>query len=136
RAAETAALALPDARPETRDDLVEWDYGEYEGLTTDQIREKRPGWNLWRDGVPGGESGDEVGARADRTIAEARRSDGDVALFGHGHALRVLAARWIGSPWRSGASLALQTATLSVLGYERETPVIVHWNTRCTQNAS
>jgi probable phosphoglycerate mutase len=107
---------------------MEWDYGEYEGLSTPQIREERPDWQLWRDGVPGGETVEQVGARADRVIARAALAGGDVALFAHGHLLRILAARWLGLPADCGRMFALATATLSVLGHERETPVVSRWN--------
>jgi broad specificity phosphatase PhoE len=128
RAMETCRLAGLADRAEVTDDLREWDYGEYEGITTPQIRERRPDWNLWRDGCPGGETADQVGARADRLIEPLRGLDGDAALFAHGHVLRVLAARWVGLPPEDGARLALSTATVSVLGWERETPVIRLWN--------
>jgi probable phosphoglycerate mutase len=128
RALETCRLAGLDDAVETTDDLLEWDYGEYEGVTTAQIRESRPGWYLWRDGCPGGEQAAAVGQRVDRVIAELQDADGDVALFAHGHVLRVLAARWIGLGPEGGALLALGTGTLSVLGYERETRVVRRWN--------
>jgi probable phosphoglycerate mutase len=95
RALETARLASLGDRVETRDELLEWDYGEYEGVTTAQIHEKHPDWVLWRDGCPGGEGPDDVGARADRLLAELASTDGDAAVFGHGHMLRVLTARWV-----------------------------------------
>jgi broad specificity phosphatase PhoE len=128
RAADTCRLAGLGDAAETSDDLLEWDYGDYEGVTTAQIREERPDWNLWRDGCPGGEEPGEVGARADRIVAQLQRLDGDGALFAHGHVLRVLAARWIelGPEW--GARLVLTTATLSILGWERETRAIRLWN--------
>ena len=107
---------------------MEWDYGAYEGRTTSEIREERPGWSLWRDGVPDGETSDEVGARVDRVLAEARSADGDVLLFAHGHLLRVLTARWLGLEPGEGRLFALDPATLSILGYERETSVIRLWN--------
>ena len=128
RAAETCRLAGLAEAAEPSDALLEWDYGDYEGLTTAKIREDRPGWVLWRDGCPGGETAAEVGARVDPLVAELRDAPGDVALFGHGHALRVLAARWLGLPPTDGALLALDTATLSTLGWERETPVLRRWN--------
>jgi probable phosphoglycerate mutase len=109
---------------------MEWDYGEYEGRTTPEIREGHPGWTLWRDGVPGGETAAEVGARADRVIAELRPADGDAAVFAHGHVLRVLAARWLGLEPGAGRLFALDTATISTLGYERETAVVRSWNER------
>jgi broad specificity phosphatase PhoE len=131
RAAETCRLAAFGDVAATRADLVEWVYGDYEGLTTAQIRERRPGWSLWSDGVPGGETAAQVAARADRMLAEAREAGGDVAMFSHGHFLRVAAARWIDLPAEAGRRFALDTASISVLGYERETPVIVRWNQPC-----
>ena len=128
RALDTCRLAGLGERAELSDDLVEWDYGEYEGITTAQIREQRPDWYLWRDGCPGGETADEVGRRADRVTAAVDGTDGDVALFAHGHVLRVLAARWVGLGPEAGALLKLDTGTLSALGYERETRVITRWN--------
>jgi broad specificity phosphatase PhoE len=128
RALETCRLAGLGDHAELEPGLMEWDYGEYEGITTPEIRESRPGWYLWRDGCPGGEQAAEVGARADRVIAEIGSTEGDVALFAHGHVLRVLAARWLGLGPEAGALLALDTATLSVLGYERETRVLRRWN--------
>jgi probable phosphoglycerate mutase len=127
RAIDTARLAgFPDADPDP--DLLEWDYGDYEGLTTPEIRAQRPDWSLWRDGCPGGESPADVGARVDRVIARALAGGGDVALIAHGHVLRVLAARWIELPPAEGARLALATGSLSELGYERETRVLSAWN--------
>jgi broad specificity phosphatase PhoE len=111
-----------------RDDLREWDYGDYEGLTTAKIQRRRPGWSLWRDGCPNGETAADLGARADRVIAEVRGADGNAIAFGHGHMLRVLASRWLGLPPEDGALFALATGTLSTLGYEHETPVILSWS--------
>jgi broad specificity phosphatase PhoE len=128
RALETARLAGLGEQVETTADLVEWDYGDYEGITTAEIRTERPGWHLWRDGCPSGESAAAVGRRADRVIATLRGLEGDAALFAHGHVLRVLAARWVRLGPEAGALLKLDTATLSGLGYERETPVITCWN--------
>jgi len=128
RAAETCRLSGLGERAEARDELLEWDYGEYEARTTASIREQRPGWRLWRDGCPGGESAADVGARADRVLAELRALDGDAVLFAHGHLLRVLAARWVGLGPEHGALLALATGALSALGWEREQPVIWLWN--------
>ena len=129
RAADTCRLAGLGEVAQERDDLREWDYGAaYEGRTTAEIREERPGWTLWRDGVPGGETAAEVGARADRAIAELRAAEGDAVLFAHGHLLRVLAARWLDLDPDQGRLFALETATISVLGYERETAVIRLWN--------
>ena len=109
-------------------DLVEWNYGEYEGLTPKQIHEKVPGWLIFRDGCPGGEIPEQVGARVDRVITRARAVKGDVALFAHGHVLRVLAARWIGLPAGAGQHFLLETGTLCVLGYYREIPAVSVWN--------
>jgi len=128
RALETARLAGFGDRVETTGDLVEWDYGEDEGRTTPEIRTDRPGWTIWADGPRGGETADEVAARVDRVIARVREADGDVLVFAHGHVLRVLAARWIGESPSEGRFFELGTATLSVLGWERETPTIERWN--------
>jgi probable phosphoglycerate mutase len=130
RTAELAGAASYDVDP----DLWEWDYGGYEGITTPQIRESRPGWYLWRDGIiPGdadhpGETVGHVGERADRVIARVRQAEGDVLIVAHGHFLRVLAARWLGLPADEGRHLRLDTGTYSVLGYEHEEPVLLHWN--------
>jgi len=128
RARETARLAGLDDHLEITEDLVELGYGEYEGLTTPQIREERPGWSIWADGAPGGESLADAGARVDRVIARAEAAGGDVALFAHGHILRIVGARWLGLPPETGAGLALSTASLCMLGYERERRVIWLWN--------
>ncbi len=110
------------------DDLHEWDYGDYEGLTTPQIREQNPDWNLWRDGCPGGESPAEIGARVDRVLERFKAIDGNGLAFAHGHVLRVLTARWLQMDVAAGARFALAAAGLSVLGHERETEVIERWN--------
>jgi broad specificity phosphatase PhoE len=128
RASETCRLAGLGERAETRDELVEWDYGDFEGLTTEQIRERRPGWWLWRDGCPGGEAAADVGARVDPVVGELHGLEDDAILFAHGHVLRVLAARWVGLEPERGALLRLETAALSALGWEREQPVITLWN--------
>jgi broad specificity phosphatase PhoE len=128
RARETCELCGLGAAAQTREDLLEWDYGDYDGLTTPQIQEQRAGWNLWRDGCPGGESAADVGARADRVIAELRTTGGRVAVFSHGHALRVLGARWIDLEPADGARLGLSPAAISVLGYERGTEILARWN--------
>jgi probable phosphoglycerate mutase len=133
RALRTAELAgLPVTAVD--DGLVEWDYGEYEGLTTAEIRRTRPDWNLWIHGCPGGESPEQVGARIDAVLARVRPllAGGDVALVGHGHALRVLGARWVGLAPSAGGLLWLDTATLSGLGFEHDRPVILRWNVRVT----
>lgn len=132
RAEETCRLAGYGDVAAARDDLMEWDYGAYEARTTAEIRAESPGWLLWRDGAPGGESPADVGSRADRVIAEARAVDGDVLVFAHGHVLRVLAARWLELPAGDGGRFALDTGTLSALGYEREISVILRWNMPCT----
>ena len=128
RARETCALACLGAHAVIDPDLAEWDYGECEGLTSRQIRERAPGWLLFRDGCPGGETPEEVGTRADRVIARARAVDGNVALFAHGHILRVIAARWIALPASAGQNFLLDTGTLSVLGHYQEIPAIKIWN--------
>ena len=128
RALDTARLAGLGDRAERRDELLEFDYGEYEGLTTAEIRETVPGWTVWTHGSKGGEDPAQVGARLDPVVAELREASGEVAVFAHGHVLRVLAARWIEQPAELGARLALGTGTLSVLGWERETPVVRAWN--------
>jgi probable phosphoglycerate mutase len=126
RARRTAELA--GFTPELSDDLREWDYGDYEGRTTDDIRVERPGWSIWTDGCPNGETAADVGTRAGRVIKRVHDIDGDVALFAHGHLLRVLGAGWIGLQAEAGQHLALSTGAICVLGYERETPVLVSWN--------
>lgn len=128
RAVETCELAGLSNRAEPRDELVELDYGEYEGLTTAAIRETVPGWTVWTHGSPGGETVEQAAARLDRVVAELVDSDGNVAIVAHGHILRILAGRWLEQPAGFGARIALATGTLSVLGWERETPVIQRWN--------
>ena len=131
RARETCLLAGLAAGAEADADLAEWDYGDLEGRTSAEIRTGTPGWTIWTGAVPGGETAAQVGARADRAIGRARREDGDVALFAHGHLLRVLAARWLGLAPAAGRYFALDTASLSVLGVEQDLPVIRSWNERC-----
>jgi probable phosphoglycerate mutase len=130
RARRTAELAGFGAKSEVEPDLLEWDYGRYDGLRTAEIVRDRPGWSLFRDGCPGGESVADVGARADRLIARLRPIEGHILLFGHAHFFRVLAARFINLPPAGGQLLYLSTASLSVLGYEhsRDEPVIRLWN--------
>ena len=128
RALETCRIAGLDRDAVVTDDLREWDYGDYEGRTTDEIRADEPGWTIWTAEIRGGETAEDVGRRVDRVIERALAVEGDVALFGHGHCLRILAARWIGLPARGGALLELSTATVSRLGWERETRVIELWN--------
>jgi probable phosphoglycerate mutase len=127
RARVTAALAgFPDA--EVDDDLAEWDYGDYEGITTPQIRETVPGWTVWTHPVPGGEVAADVAARADRVLGRLEAVDGDVLVVAHGHLLRALAARWLEQPVGFGARLPLGTACLGVLGHERERRALERWN--------
>lgn len=127
RARRTAELAgFGDA--EVSDDLAEWAYGEYEGITTPQIRETVPGWTVWTHPSPGGETPTQVTARLQRVVDRVRENGGRTLAFGHGHALRALAALWLGLPVTDGRHFRLDTATVSVLGFERETPVILRWN--------
>ena len=127
RARRTADLAgFADA--EVDDDLVEWAYGDYEGITTAEIRETVPGWSVWSHETPGGETADAVARRLDRVVERCRATTGRTLVFGHGHALRVLTARWIGQPPDEGRFFRLDTATVSVLGHERDTPVLLRWN--------
>jgi len=131
RTAELAGLKVT----ESTEDLAEWNYGEYEGITTAEIRKTRPGWWLWTDGCPGGESPEQVGARLDRALARAKQflDRGDVALVGHGHALRVCGARWAGLAPKDGSILKLETATLSTLGFEHDTDQVIDtWNAPCS----
>jgi probable phosphoglycerate mutase len=134
RARQTCDLAGWAGRAEVDDDLAEWSYGQYEGLTTLQIRQVRPGWTIWSDGAPGGETPDEVGRRADRVLGRVRRrletDGGDVALFSHGHFLRALAARWVGLDVGWGRALMLDAGAVCLLGYEREAPALRLWNLR------
>jgi broad specificity phosphatase PhoE len=127
RARRTAELAgFPDA--EVDDDLTEWAYGDYEGITTEEIRETVPGWTVWSHPSPGGETADQVTLRLDRVVERLRAVDGPALVFGHGHALRVLTARWLGLPAQDGRHFRLDTATISALGYERENSVLLRWN--------
>jgi len=131
RARETCALAGYGGSAQFEDNLHEWDYGDYEGRTTLQIRQEAPYWSLWKDGVPNGETVEQVASRADAVIARAVAAGGDAALFAHGHILRILTARWLGQNPRDGRLYALGTASLSTLGYEHETRVITRWNLSC-----
>jgi probable phosphoglycerate mutase len=128
RAVETCLLAGYEDGAVLDDDLMEWDYGDYEGRRTLDIQKERPGWVIWRDGVPGGETVEAVGERAGRVIAKALAAGGDVALFSHGHMLRILTACWLGLPAADGEFFTLGTATVSVLGFEHDYRVIVRWN--------
>jgi broad specificity phosphatase PhoE len=128
RARQTCELTGLGDRAVIDQDLVEWNYGAYEGLTRKQIHETAPGWLIFRDGCPGGEIPEQVGARVDRVVARARAAEGDIVLFAHGHVLRVLAARWLGLPVASGQHFLLDTGTLCVLGYYRDIPAVRIWN--------
>ena len=128
RATRTCELAGLASRMEVSNDLAEWFYGDYEGLTTPQIREKAPGWTVFTQPCPGGETAEQVATRLDRVIARIRQAGGTSVVFAHGHCLRVFAARWLELPPNEARHFVLQTATLSELGYERETPVVHRWN--------
>lgn len=128
RARKTCELAGFGERAEIDRDLMEWNYGEYEGLTREEIGAKAPGWLLFRDGCPGGESPEQIRIRVDRVIAKVRGVQGHVALFAHGHVFRVFAARWIGLPAAAGSHFMLNTATLNILGYYRDIPAVKRWN--------
>ncbi|MDF0695065.1 histidine phosphatase family protein [Rhizobium sp. MC63] len=132
RARKTCALAGFGSGAVIRDDLAEWDYGAYEGITTKEILAKRPGWQLFRDGCPNGETAADVGARADAVIQALRQVAGSILIFSSSHFLRVLAARWLGLPPEGGAHFVLDTASISVLGYEHDLtePVVRRWNQR------
>jgi probable phosphoglycerate mutase len=128
RARQTCELAGFGGVAELDDDLHEWDYGDYEGLTTSEIRAQRPDWDLWRDGCPNGETPDEIQVRADRVLGRLRAADGEALAFAHGHILRVLSARWIELTARGGARFQLSAGAIGVLGHERETATISEWN--------
>jgi probable phosphoglycerate mutase len=128
RARDTCRLAGFETGAEVSDDLLEWNYGIYEGRTTAAVRVEQPGWSIWTTPIPQGETVDQVGERARRVIARAAAVPGDVALFAHAHFLRILGACWIGLPPIHGRTLTLGTASISMLGYERETRVIQVWN--------
>lgn len=127
RARRTARL-IGHADADVDEDLVEWAYGGYEGVTTAEIRTRVPGWSVWTHPVPGGETAEQVTARLDRVVDRVRAAGGRTLLVGHGHALRALTARWLGLPVREGRLLRLDTATVSVLGHEREQAVVLRWN--------
>jgi len=128
RARETCELAGLGERAEIDHDLVEWNYGDYEGLTTKEIHAKTPDWMLFRDGCPGGDGPEDVARRVDSVIGRVRAVEGDVALFAHGHVFRVFVARWIGLQATAGCHFILDTATVGVLGYYRDVPAIKRWN--------
>ncbi|MBC7368106.1 MAG: histidine phosphatase family protein [Undibacterium sp.] len=136
RARRTCEFAGFGGAAQVEPDLQEWDYGDYEGRTSVDICARQPGWNLFEDGSPGGESVEQISERADRVLGGLRPMDGTILLFSHGHFLRALAARWIGLPVQEGRHFALDTASLSILGYEHrhdETPAISLWNAGCAQ---
>ena len=129
RAHDTARLAgFPDVVVD--DDLAEWDYGDYEGLTTPEIRASVPGWTIWTHGCPGGETAEQVAERLDRVVDKARAADGDTLVFAHGHSLCALAARWLELPVQDGRLFRLDTTTVSLLGEFHEAPVVKRWNSR------
>ena len=128
RARETCRIAGYGNVAEVDPDLCEWDYGGYEGLRTPQIWEEQPGWRLWRDGVPDGETIEQVAARAQRVIDRSMAAGGTVALFAHGHVLRILTACWLQLPPNGGRLFALGTGSISTLGFERATRVVLRWN--------
>ena len=127
RARRTAELA-GYAGAHLEEDLTEWDYGDYEGITTAVIREDVPGWTVWSHPCPGGESAEQVSGRLDRVVARVRAHGGRVLVFSHGHTSRALTARWLGLPVQEGRLFTLDTATISVLAYERGSPVVARWN--------
>ncbi len=132
RARETCRLAGLGDAAQIEPNLLEWDYGDYEGRTTDQIRQETPNWSIWNSQPPHGETIDQVYARGQAVIDRASGAGGDVALFAHGHILRILTARWLGVPPNAGRYFALDTASISTLGYERDTRVIARWNMLCS----
>jgi broad specificity phosphatase PhoE len=136
RCHETCRLAGFGDAADVSEDLVEWDYGALEGRTTEDIRAERPGWSVWREGAPGGETAAQVGARADVVIERLRRVEGDALVFSHGHFLRVLAARWVGLPATAGNLLLLSPGALGTLGWEREVRVVGRWNDDCPSPVS
>jgi broad specificity phosphatase PhoE len=128
RARTTSELCGFGAFAQVLDDLREWDYGEMEGRTTEEIRKEMPGWDIWKDGVVAGESLHDVARRADRVISLVQEAPGDVLVFAHAHILRIIGARWVGLSAEMGRMLTLLPATLSILGWERQTPAIICWN--------
>lgn len=136
RARRTAEIAGFGGRVEVDEDLVEYRYGDYEGITTAEIRRERPDWNLWTDGCPGGEATPDVARRADHVLQRVHDIDGAVVVFGHGHMSRVLAARFLGLPGEAAGLLMLDTATLSILGFEHGRPAIKLWNDHCHLDVS
>jgi probable phosphoglycerate mutase len=128
RARQTCELAGLGATARVEPDLHEWDYGDYEGHTSAEIHQKQPGWTIYRDGCPNGESPEQISARADAVIAGLRRLDGTVAIFSHGHFLRILGMRWPGLTVMDARHFGLDTASISILAYEHDAPIILTWN--------
>jgi len=128
RARRTCELAGLGSSAVVEPDLAEWEYGDYEGLLATEIQGRQPGWSIYRDGCPGGESPEAVSSRADRLIARLRALEGNIALFSHGHMGRVIAARWIALPVTGAACFSLSPASLSILGWNQTRPVIAQWN--------
>lgn len=135
RARVTCELSGLGDQAQVETDLAEWDYGEFEGLSTNEIRQRIPGWSIWTHPPEKGERLDDLADRADRVIHRVRDVDGDVALFGHSHALRVLTARWLGLAPIAGSGFILETAAIGVLGWDREFPAVVRWNDLCDLRA-
>lgn len=133
RAKETCKLSGLGDQAEEDLNLMEWNYGEYEGLTSEQIHKKTPGWLIFTDGAPGGETPEQVGKRADHIIKRAKAATGNVALFAHGHILRVLVARWIALPAAAGQNFVLDTGTLNILSYYRGSPAVKTWNAQLSR---
>jgi len=134
RAQRTCELAGLLGRAEITNDLAEWNYGDYEGITTKEIREKDPAWTVFTSPTPNGETPDQVAERCDRVIARAKEIQDDVVLFAHSHVLRVLIARWLNLPPKSGRHFVLQTGTLNILSYEHESPVLISLNAESFRN--
>ena len=132
RAKDTCMLSGLGDQAEVDPNLMEWNYGDYEGITSKQIHEQAPGWLIFNDGAPSGETPEQVGSRADRVIAKIRSVQGDVALFAHGHIFRVLVARWLDLPPQAGRNFLLDTGTLNILGYYRGFPAVKTWNAPLT----
>ena len=132
RARETCKLSGLEEKAEVEPNLVEWNYGEYEGVTSKEIHKTVPGWLVFNDGAPGGETPEQIGARADRVIQRVRAVQGNVALFAHGHIFRVLVARWLDLPATAGRNFLLDTGTLNILSYYRGYPAVKIWNAQLT----
>ena len=136
RARETCKLSGLGDKAEVEPNLVEWNYGKYEGVTSKEIHKTVPGWLVFNDGAPGGETPEQIGARADRVIQRVRAVEGNVALFAHGHIFRVLVARWLDLPAMAGRNFHLDTGTLNILSYYRGYPAVKIWNAPLTDTHS